>query len=240
MVTREGRISYDWHTKEAAPKTLTRYIYNQDGTLKAKKYYYDDELQYKYRYTYNSKKQLTKEVFEDEKYDEYNYEMKYQYNKNGDLICKKEYKSGKLEYVYKYQYKTGNIVREKKYDKNMKPISLRKYTDYDKNGNNLRYADYDYDKNGKAKLSSVKKFVYDENNRQISYKSYDGNKKLQWSGWSVYNSAGDSIKDSYYTMEYKYDTNGNIVEKLSYAPTADEDYKYKRHVYTYKKIAIKD
>lgn len=243
MVTRYRWVIYNEYTGEKRDY-LYRYIYNEDGALKAEKYYEDGKYIKKIRYIYNKNGTLKAEKF----YvgDVLTQKILYTYNKNNQLIKKTSemineeasglHFLGDYSYVEKYEYDAdGNLIYEKEY-RDGKLYSLDKYKYAD--GNLVRFTQFD----GNRKPTSLSKYTdYDSNGNWLRKVHYNYNKKgkavLDEIEKYKYNSKNQQImyksydKDRVlmYGAESEYNEWGDLIREKAlgiYSFDATYEYKY--------------
>lgn len=197
-----------------------------------------DKSEIWYEYTKLSKKVHKKEYLEDEEWLEYDNDGKLLYRKHGSIEEWYDYDDHNTLYYTKYKY-SNNDIRETRLQHTYNEKSQLIYTiDPNLNKDFSNYEQwYEYDERGNLvhyKNSHSEKFYeYDENNNKTSETFYSwvtifkydsrGNKiysngsgREEWFAYDSKNNLTYSYEgEDEKWFEYEYDTNGNIIHKVS-------------------------
>lgn len=194
--------------KDKSGETSIR-IYNQEGMIiERSEYFSNGSLNYKLKYSYDEKGNITDESYEDKSYSS---KAKYTYDKNGNLIEKSAYDAnGDLKGRAKYTYdENGNMIESSLYGS--EGSEKAKYS-YDKKGNKVEGNYYNLD----GKFSGKSKTAYDKKGNIIENSYYYG-EELSYKTTFSYDKKGNMTAEE---TQYSYN------EELDYQP-----YNYRRYVY---------
>ncbi len=214
---------------------LKRIVYDHNGkavyeyTFKRDKYgniidqnFYDSEGNLKYNFTF--KYDAKGDIIERNTYENLDGELKkarvYKNESNENKMEATEYD---LEgnFMSKYDAK-GNLI-ERDYPS---PIDFKFKFKYDINGNKVEESVYylDNEQGREGDLESKSKYKYDAKGNKIEYVRFDSKGNLESKEAHKYNAKGDVIETSEYgdenilkevfTYKYKYDQEGNWVERI--------------------------
>lgn len=153
---------------------------------------YDGESYTDQQFTFDSEGRLTRESA-------YNSAYEYIYDSNGNLIKETYSYDGEMRYIYEYKYDyRGNLIEEIQTDSEY-PLT-KNYT-YNHRGDLTKVVWFRPDLDT---VTGVQEYFYDADNRIVSY---------------IGTYSDDRHKD---TIDYTYDTKGNLVkrvEKYAYEPS---------------------
>ena len=176
-------------------------------------------------YIYDEKGNCIKEIFSS---GSHQYNTEYIYDENGNRIKELEYDyAGELSSIIEYLYdEYGNCTKNLSYDMNGALISTTLYT-YAQSlctGETTMIND---------QISEMYQYNYDSNGNRIKTEMLNSEFGELSTIESQYNSNGDEIRSEYYLSDgtlascyeyaYKYDNNGNYIEKKCYQITEGSD-----------------
>jgi len=190
---------------------ITHFKYNDNGNkIEESEYKFDGSLIRKYIYKYDDKGNRI-EISQYKSDGSLGGKYICKYDDKGNKTERSWYKSdGSLDWkcICKYDYK-GNEV-ERSWYKSDGSLDWTCIYKYDDNGNKIEESEYKPD--GQNEWKDIFKYDDSGNNEGKSWHKSDGSFKEK----KMYNNHGDITEDEYNGYEYKYDKQGNWIEKITY------------------------